>query len=308
MTNIKFGLLVSNFNSLSNISECTIEAEKHGVDAVFYPDHYIWGGGGRVAPVSVTKSDVPFTHTTFEILPLIAYMSAKTTSIKLGTGVLILNLRTPVMLAKMIATIDHISEGRLILGIGNGWNKADFDAFAPKEWVEGLDRIKKTEESLQLMQRLWTEERVDFQGKFNEAKNVMLEPKPIQKPYPQLWFGGYGKHALQLAAKYGIAWVSGPMLDKASVYAEKVSELKQNRHNLGKDSDFTFAAMATFIPDGGSTPPGFYYPIHGEFKDMASRIEQYKEAGCQYYIPWFIDEKHSLEQTRRFAKEIMPSF
>jgi alkanesulfonate monooxygenase SsuD/methylene tetrahydromethanopterin reductase-like flavin-dependent oxidoreductase (luciferase family) len=305
---MKFGLLVSNFNSLQNISDCTIQAEKVGFDSVLYPDHYIWGGGGQVAPVSKAHSNQPFTSNTFEVLPLLAYAAAKTNTIKLGTGVLILNLRSPAILAKMIATIDHLTNGRLILGIGNGWNKTDFDAYAPKEWVEGLARIKKTEEGVKLMLELWTEKVVDFHGTYYEAKNAPLEPKPLQKPYPQLWFGGYGKNALIMAARYGNAWVSGPVLDKANLYFEKVSEIKKNLQTLGRRGNFTFAAMGAFLPNDGTAPPGFYYPIHGEFKDIGKRLEQYIAAGCEYYIPWFVNEERSLELTTMFGSEIIPSY
>ena len=306
---LKFGVMLTNYDTLPSLIAQTQLAEKLGFESVLFPDHYVWGGGGRVASTMQLTSEKPFTFNTHEILALIPYLAAKTTTIKLGTGVLVAPFRPPAMVAKMISTIDLLAKGRLIFGVGVGWNKADF-GFAPNEWVEPKERVEKTEEAVQLMVKLWTEDVVNFKGKYYATENAVLEPKPFQKPHPELWVGVHGKKALMIAAKYAKAWCSGPNLNSADKYREDVGLIKKSLKKIGRNEDFTYAAMASFIPDGGksSLPEHFYYNLHGEFKDIPKKLEEFIEAGCQYYIPWFIPDARVLELMKKFAKEIIPSF
>ena len=104
-------------------------------------------------------------------------------------------------MAKMVATLDNLSIGRVIFGVGAGWSQEEFDGYS--EWNSNKVRVDKTQEGLELMIKLWTEDEVTFDGTHYNAKNAVLEPKPVQKPYPNLLFGGSGTRMLALAGRYG---------------------------------------------------------------------------------------------------------
>ena len=167
------------FKDLALITEATVEADKLGFDGVLMPDHYMWGWDRG-----------PDDYVTLETWVTLTYLAAKTEQIRLGTLVTPIPFRPPAMLAKMLSTLDVLSKGRVILGVGAGWSQVEFEGYS--EWNEPNVRVDKTEEGLELMIRLWTQNGVTFEGKHYKAKAAVLEPKPVQKPYPQLLFGGRG--------------------------------------------------------------------------------------------------------------------
>src|SRR2546427_1710096 len=121
-----------------------------------------------------------------EPVTLLTYAAACTERLRLGSAVLLTALRSPVHLAKSLATLDHPSGGRLTVGVGLGGNPRIYPAFG----LSAARRAERFAEGLRLMKRLWTAERVTFEGEFFKLHDASLQPKPLQKPHPPLWFGG----------------------------------------------------------------------------------------------------------------------
>ena len=140
------------------------------------------------------------SNNTIDAWTLLSFIAANTTKIKLGTCVTPIPFRPPQILAKIVSSLDNISNGRIILGIGAGWHKPEFDGYS--EWNNNKIRFEKTVEGIEIMKKLWTEDQVSFSGKYYKIEEAVLEPKPIQKPYPELWFGTTGDKMLKLMAKY----------------------------------------------------------------------------------------------------------
>jgi len=170
------------FKDLELITNTIIEADKLGFDGAVMPDHYMWGTRNR------GKS--PDDYITLETWITLSYLVAKTEKIRLGTLVTPIPFRPPSILAKMLSTHDVLSNGRVVLGVGAGWSQEEFEGYS--EWNEPKVRVDKTKEGLELMIKLWTQKEVTFEGKYYRAKAAVLKPKPVQKPYPQLLFGGRG--------------------------------------------------------------------------------------------------------------------
>src|SRR3989442_15971956 len=124
---------------------------------------------------------------TVETWTALTYLAAKTEKIRLGTLVTPIPFRPPGMLAKTVSTLDLLSNGRTILGVGAGWSRTEFEGYS--KWNSNKIRVDKTREGLDLILKLWTQEKVDFKGKFYHANGAVLEPKPVQKPHPPLLFG-----------------------------------------------------------------------------------------------------------------------
>jgi probable F420-dependent oxidoreductase len=139
----------------------------------------------------------------FEPLAMLAYAAACTTQARLCSATFIAPVRNPIAFAKSMATIDQLSLGRLTVGISLG----DMRALFPASGVPFGTRPKRLEEMVQVMRRLWTEDRVTFDGEFFSLVEASMEPKPVQTPHPPIWFGGHSEPALRRAARLGDGWI-----------------------------------------------------------------------------------------------------
>jgi probable F420-dependent oxidoreductase len=164
------------------------KAEEVGFDAIFVNDHIIVGNDARSAPWANVYD--PFVAMSF--------IAAHTTRIGVGVSVLIMPYRNPIATAKALATLDRMSGGRLIAGVGVGWNEAEFAALG----VPFHERGTRTNEYLRLWQACWALGRVSFAGKFFSFADMHVSPKPLQQPHPPIWIGGASDAALRRAARF----------------------------------------------------------------------------------------------------------
>jgi len=279
---LKFGVVVSNaqrglVDRLKVLEEVALEAEKLEFDAFFVTDHYM----------------LPWTDETLEPWLYLSYLAAKTSRIRLGTCVTPIPLRPPGVLAKMVSTLDVLSGGRAILGVGMGWYISEFEAYSC--WDPNNLRFEKTKEALDLMLRLWTEDKVNFEGKYYRAKEAVLLPKPLQKPHPPLWFGGTGRRMLELAAELGNGLICiGPRWLPTYVSSEDfgkiVEKVKRLREDKGRAGDFAFACIIA---------------PHEDSREFVKEVESYKRSGMNYLILNLMRLREALSQVRRFKDEVV---
>ena len=168
-----------------------------------------------------------------EAMSLLAYAAAVTDRLKLGVSVIVLPIRNAVQLAKSVGTIDHMSNGRIILGVGLGPVFAGdnyFQIFGTK----ASEALRRFNESVEIMKRLWTEERVDLDGEYHTLWKTGMEPKPVQKPYPPLWFGGQHPNALRRAVRVADGYMgAGPTTTEN--FGEQVEHLRRFMDEAGRD-------------------------------------------------------------------------
>ena len=174
--------------------------ERHGVESLFRSDHYISQG----AEMATVAHDAWTT---------IAALAARTRNLRLGTLVSPATFRAPALLANAVATADHISGGRVELGLGAGWMEREHRAYG-FAFPDTTTRVAMFAEQLEIVHRLWTEERVDFRGAHYTLENAPAQPKPVQQPHPPLIVGGSGRRgtlepALAFADEYNLPFV-GP--------------------------------------------------------------------------------------------------
>jgi probable F420-dependent oxidoreductase len=165
-----------------------------------------------------------------EPVQLLSWAAALTSRIRLGTAVLLTPLRSPVHLAKSLATLDQLSGGRLDVGIGLGGNPKIYAAFG----ISAARRVARFNEGLRLMQALWTEPRVTFGGEFWQLENAALEPKPLQRPHPPLWVGAHHPDAFRRS----VAWAKGFMgagSATTATFAKEVALLRTLLTEAGRD-------------------------------------------------------------------------
>ncbi|MGH7312510.1 MAG: LLM class flavin-dependent oxidoreductase [Candidatus Rokuibacteriota bacterium] len=172
------------------------------------------------------------TIPSLEPVTLLTYAAAVTERLGLGSAVLLTALRSPVHLAKSLASLDQLSGGRLIVGVGLGGNPKVYPAF-------GLPvgrRAARFAEGIRLMKRLWTEPRVTFAGEFWKLENAAMEPKPLQKPHPPIWFGAHHPDALRRAAALGDGFMGAGSI-ATDQFAEEVTRLGGFLREAGRDPD-----------------------------------------------------------------------
>ncbi len=265
---------------LSLSSDVVVEAEKLGYDSFLTTDHYM----------------LPWTSETLETWIYLSYLAGRTSKIRLGTCVTPIPFRPPGLLAKTISTLDLVSNGRVIVGVGLGWYQGEFDAYS--SWDHNPLRFEKTKEALDLIVKLWRGDKINFEGKYYKAKEAVLQPKPVQEPHPPLWFGGKGPKMLRLTAEIGDGWITmgprwAPHYTTAEEYKTCVEKIEKHRKSTGKNAKFTFACL--IAPDEN-------------FREFVRNIEDYRKAGMNYLLLGITRVADGLELVERFEDEIVSSF
>ncbi|MDQ3872247.1 MAG: LLM class flavin-dependent oxidoreductase [Thermoproteota archaeon] len=270
------------------------EADNLGYWGFVMPDHYMWGSqmGG---------------NSTLDTWIVLTYLAAKTENIRLGTLVTPIPFRPPSVLAKMVSTLDIISNGRTILGVGAGWSQAEFEGYS--SWDEPKIRVDKTIEGLELILKLWdsttnASSPVNFDGKHYSAKGAILEPKPIQKPHPLLLFGGTAPRMFRLAGLYADICLIPPWLP-----TEKAGEAKQiileeaKRHDRHSKISFAEILREAMSDSPQSAPPRY------DVQSYSKGVERVRNSGSEYVIiPIFGPYEIVSNIVKDFGRQIVPSY
>ncbi len=198
------GLSIPRLPDAQGIRRFVQRAEELGFESVLAGDHILLPTGGTdqypyTADGSFSRpADEPFLET----MTMLGFMAACTDSIKLGSTVIILPYRNPLVQAKMFASLDVLTAGRMICGVGVGWLEKEFDTLG----VPYAERGPMSDEFLEIFKALWTQANPEFHGKYYDIEDVQFYPKPVQQPHIPIWVGGHSRPALRRVAKYGDCW------------------------------------------------------------------------------------------------------
>jgi probable F420-dependent oxidoreductase len=202
------------------------EIERIGYDELDIFDHVVMGFPieGR------TGLQYPAKMPILEALVTLGFCAAVTTRIGLGTEVLVLPQRQPVLVAKQIATLDTLSGGRVRLGVGVGWQESEYDALG-----EAFnDRGKRMDEALELLRACWRDERIDFAGAHYHVTAMGMEPKPPRGAALPIWVGGHSPAALRRVGQYGDGWLAALVNNKERV-ANEMRTIREHAARFGRD-------------------------------------------------------------------------
>ena len=251
-------------------------------------------------------------------IPLLSYAAALTSLARLGSSVLISVLRNPINLAKSLATLDRLSNGRLIVGVGMG--NATGAQFSDAFGVPASGKAARFEEGLLLMQRLWTGERVSFDGRFWQLDDMFISPTPVQRPIP-LWFGGHAPAALNRAVRLGDGWMGAGASSTARV-REELDELRRCLDEQGRDPATFETAKRVFVGveddretalrrlqpwfemHSGSGQRAERVGVYGSPEQCAEGLAEIAATGVDLIA---LNPVYDLEQqARRLAGEVLP--
>jgi probable F420-dependent oxidoreductase len=230
---------VGPFATRENIAAFAKAADEAGFDGLWVYDHVVLQKEQQSKyPYSPDGSlGFPPTLDFLEPLTLCAWLAANTTRARIGTSVLVLPMRQPVLHAKIMASIDFLSGGRFVLGAGIGWWKQEFEVLS----VPWEKRGKRMDEALQLVRQLWTEEYVNFKGEFFEAVDWTCNPKPKREGGIPIWLGGESKGQLRRIGKYADGWLATPKV--LGTLQEDFDVARRAADEAGRDPDALKIAM-----------------------------------------------------------------
>jgi alkanesulfonate monooxygenase len=306
-----FGIAARNFTTYPEMPDpkALIEygekVEALGYDSLWVWDHVLLG----------VEPNFPI----MDSLTTLTTIAARTKRIKLGTGILVLPLRNPVALAKQLATMDQFSNGRMIMGMASGWYKREFDALG----VPFDKRGKLMDQSLEILNRLWTENKVDGDYTGHKISAAVMYPKPVQKPRMPVLIGGYVDRVLQRAGAVGDGWLT--YFYEPHNFTKSWNKVRAAAKEVGKDPDKLLNASQLPIMVGASKDAvraemvdwlnkEWDFPansdcsresaILGSVDDCVAQLKEHLAVGVQKII--FVPYKYRSDQVETIAREIIP--
>lgn len=246
------------------LRDYAVALEELGVDTLHVVDHVVYAWP---APDGTPRSQYRADLWHLEALVTLGFVAAVTERIGLETGVIVLPQRPPALVAKEAATLDVLSNGRLRLGVGVGWQAPEYEAMG----VPFRQRGARMEEAIVVMKKLWTEQRISHKGRFYTLDDVGMEPKPVQKPHPPLIMGGGARIAGRIG-RLANGWVAGPGTPLAAFERTREEILKAARAQ-GREDEVTIFE-------------GSVFPQSPDPSDNFETLRQHKAAGATDVLLW----------------------
>ena len=274
--------------SYDSIRAIAQQSEADGFDSIWLADHLMY-----------RYPDAP-TRGIWECWTLLAALAEATRRVEIGTLVLCNSFRNPAILAKMAATADEVSHGRLILGVGAGWHEPEYEAFG----LPFDHRVGRFEEALQILRPLLTDGRVDFAGQYYQARNCEIAPRGPRPAGPPLLVGGEGPRLLALTAQHADLWNVGYM-GTPDTMTEPTERFEAACRQVGRDPATVgiTALIALWFEDLQPNKPGFVdKPLTGTPLDIAEAMHGYAELGVQHIM--FQCEPYTPEALRRLTEAL----
>jgi len=293
---MKIGLMVFLANERDNNSKrpydtiraIAQQAESDGFDSIWVPDHLFYRNPGEP------------TRGIWECWTMLAALAEATERVEIGTLVVCNSFRNPAILAKMATTLDEVSHGRLILGVGAGWNEPEYHAFG----LPFDHRADRFEEALQILKPLLREGHVDFAGRYYQARNCDVLPRGPRAEGPPLMVGSEGPRMLKLTAQYADLWNTGYM-GKPDTMAQRLAKIEAACREIGRDPATLgiTALIGLWFPDLQAKKPKFFdNPLTGTAQEIAAAMRGYAELGVKHVM--FQCEPYTHEARRRLTEAV----
>jgi probable F420-dependent oxidoreductase len=308
---MKFGVFLpisGRAASRETLMQAARQAESLGYDSVWAADRIVipWQINTSYPYSREATFIVPPDRPFFEPLTCLAFLAGCTEKIQLGMSVMVLPYRHPLYWGKIATTIDHLSSGRLILGVGIGWMHEEFAAMG----VVFKERGKISDEQLRLVKHLWQDEHITFQGAHYRFKDIAFSPKPYQNPTIPIWVGGEGTHAQRRAGTYGDAWFPYFVRITPEDLARRFDNVLRSARDAGRMPEQVAFACCLPIELSAKEVPQEPDYLKGSPAQITDALKQFERIGVlhiglQFMIPHWPERQ---EQIERFAKEVLPAF
>lgn len=295
-----------------NVIQMAKNAESEGFDSLWVFERLLWPINPQTPYVGTPDGSLPIEYQIMlDPLETLTYVAANTNKIALGTSVMDMLFHNPVILARRFATLDILSEGRSIAGFGIGWSKDEYQASN----IPFQNRGKRADEFIQVLKRIWTDDVVEFKGKYYNIPASKIGPKPIQKPHPPVYLGGFSPNTFSRIVNYDtngwLAVVGGPLeyLDNT------IKTIKDIANKANKDPNkFKVILLAhlnvALDPKSQSTTTNEdqRFPFTGTIDQIGNDIKRIKQMDIDHiifgyvFVPIGRDVNKILDLTKQLAK------
>ncbi len=255
---MKYALSIFPTEYAIRIDELARAAEDRGFESLWVPEHTHIPTSRRTPYPAGTELPKEYSHTLDPFVALAA-AAAVTNKLKIGTAICLVVERDPIVLAKEVASLDLLSNGRFLFGVGVGWNAEEME----NHGTNFKTRRSLMKERIEAMKAMWTQEEPQYHGRFVNFDPIWSYPKPVQKPHPPILMGGQGTKALRAVIEYCDGWM--PIPARIENLAAQITDLRRQAEQAGRD------------------PKGISITIFWGRTDKAS-IEQYESAGAERVI------------------------
>ena len=297
---------VEQYEAMTSVAQ--VADRSGGYDSVWVYDHF------HTVPT-------PEKETTFECWTISAGLSRDTENIKIGQMVTCNGYRNPALLAKVASTVDVMSNGRLLFGLGAGWYEHEWRAYG-YGFPEVPERMRAFKEACEIISRMWTEDEPVFEGEFYTIDKPINEPKGVQKPHPSFWIGGSGeKVTLRLVARWADAC---NVLGNTQKLKHKFDVLRGHCEDFGRDYEeiTRSTSVNVYLLEEGDDPAGATALARGGMSydeyskrfmvgtaaEISERLQSKVAAGVNYFIIYLPRVAYDPTPVERFAKEVIPNF
>jgi probable F420-dependent oxidoreductase len=309
---MKAGILLPQTGELAtrdNVLYIGKEAEKEGLDSVWVFERLLWPVKPQTPYGGVPNAPIPVEYqSVLDPLETLTYVAGNTERISLGTSIIDMFFHNPVTLARRFATLDVLSGGRVIAGLGIGWSKDEYDAAGMPFRQKGA----RADEFMQVLKRIWTEDVVEFKGQFYNIPASKIGPKPVQKPHPPILLGAYSPKAFPRIVNYADGWIPIAGFVPLEQQEQAINALRESARKANRDPSDIRIVVLTYpnLLDSSLTSSSNQQrlPLTGTIDQIGNDVEQIKAIGAEHIIfgyafsPIGRDAKKMMEITKQLAR------
>jgi probable F420-dependent oxidoreductase len=290
-----------------NVLYIAKEAEKEGLDSVWVFERLLWPIKPKTPYVATPDGSLPVQYqNVLDPLETLSYVACNTNQISLGTCLIDMLFHNPVVLARRFATLDVLSQGRVIAGLGIGWSKDEYEVSG----VPFEHRGQRANEFLQMLKRIWTDDVVEFKGRFYSIPASKIGPKPVQKPHPPILLGGFSPNTFLRIVNYADGWLPVAGFGPLEQLEQAINGLREDARKANKDHSKIriFALTYPTVIDSSSSSAQQRLPMTGTIDQIGTDITQIKAMGVEHIIfghafsPIGQDMKKMVEITKQLAR------
>lgn len=281
-------------------------SEESGFDSVWVLERLLWPVNPQSPYPATPDGSLPSAYqSVLDPLDTLSFVAANTDKISLGTSVIDALFHNPVVLGKRFATLDILSEGRAICGLGIGWSKDEYQASN----IPFKNRGKREDEFIQILKRIWTEDVVEFKGEYYTIPPSKIGPKPVQKPHIPIFIGGFTPNTFSRIVNYDTNGWLGVLFGPFDQLQSTINAMKELAIKSKKDSNSFRVILLTYpnIQESGNSAGGQRFPMTGTMDEIGADIKVIKDMGIEHIVlGFFFSPKYeSIDQTIEISRQLM---
>jgi probable F420-dependent oxidoreductase len=305
---MKFGITLPQLGrqaTRENLIRYAKDAEESGFDSVWVLERLLWPINPQTPYPATPDGSLPLDYqNVLDPLETLSFIAANTEKISLGTSVIDSPFHNPVVLGRRFATLDVLSKGRGICGLGIGWSKDEYQTSN----IPYKDRGKREDEIIQVLKRIWTDDVVEFKGEYYNIPPSKIGPKPIQKPHIPIYLGGFSPKTIARIVKYDTNGWLGIIFGPLDQLRNTVNTMKEIANKANKDPNSFKVILLTYpqIAESTDSWSGQRFPMTGTIEQIGADITQIRDMGIDHLVIgfWFSPIYENLDQTIEISKQL----